>query len=212
VSELAVAAFAAETDAHLLDAPRTARFKSFCARFDEGAYLSTLAAAGLRWIARRDPTFPGPLRAIHDRACAALPGSTCSCVRRWRSSAPARASLRHRVATSRRGSGEASRCEGWRGASTQPRGALKQAIRSRARLWRRRDYPRPRARSANHGDGADPLGYPPASSRAAALPARNRIVETRANVVVEAREPGGAHHRRRARRRPGGLVPASRRT
>jgi len=93
MSELAVAVFAADTDAHLLDAPRTARFASFCRRFDEPAYLRTLAAAGLRWIARDHPAFPSRLRAIHDPP----PGlfvrgnasSICSIARRSRSSAPA---------------------------------------------------------------------------------------------------------------------------
>jgi DNA processing protein len=66
VSELAVAAFAAETGAHLLAAPRGARFAAFCDAFDEAAYRARLTSTGLQWIARSDPLFPDRLRAIHD--------------------------------------------------------------------------------------------------------------------------------------------------
>jgi len=66
VSELAVAAFAAQTGAHTPDAPRTARFSAFCARFDERAYLTRLAARELRFVARSAHDFPPLLRAIHD--------------------------------------------------------------------------------------------------------------------------------------------------
>ena len=66
MSELAVAAFAAETGAHLLEPPREPRFAAFCRRFDEGAYLAGLGAAGLSWVGRSDQRFPARLRAIHD--------------------------------------------------------------------------------------------------------------------------------------------------
>ena len=66
MSELATAVFAAHTDAHLLDAPRSARFASFRATFDEAAFLRRLAGQGLRWLARSDPAFPARLRSIHD--------------------------------------------------------------------------------------------------------------------------------------------------
>jgi DNA processing protein len=66
VSELAVAVFAAESSAHLLDAPRTARFASFLRTFDERSYREGLARRGLRWLARGDPAFPSRLRSIHD--------------------------------------------------------------------------------------------------------------------------------------------------
>jgi DNA processing protein len=66
VSELAVAAFAAASGAHLLDAPRTRRFEEFRRRFDEKAFRRELAASGLRWVARSDRTFPPLLGAIHD--------------------------------------------------------------------------------------------------------------------------------------------------
>ncbi len=69
MSELAVAAFAAENGSHLLGAPRTARFAAFAAAFDERAYRERLAAAGLRWVARGDAGFPSRLRSIHDPPC-----------------------------------------------------------------------------------------------------------------------------------------------
>ena len=66
MSELATAAFAAHTDAHVLEAPRSARFAAFQAVFDEADYLRKLAARGYRWVARSDPAFPHLLRSIHD--------------------------------------------------------------------------------------------------------------------------------------------------
>ena len=46
MSELATAVFAAQTDAHLLDAPRSSRFASFCATFDTIPQKTSRAAAG----------------------------------------------------------------------------------------------------------------------------------------------------------------------
>ena len=66
MSELALAAFAAETSAHVVDTPRGARFAAFRARFDEAAFLRRLAESDLRWLARSDPEFPPLLRGIHD--------------------------------------------------------------------------------------------------------------------------------------------------
>jgi DNA processing protein len=66
MSELATAVFAAQTDAHLLDAPRSARFATFRATFDEPAFLRQLTEGGYRWLARSDPAFPARLRSIHD--------------------------------------------------------------------------------------------------------------------------------------------------
>jgi DNA processing protein len=66
MSELAVAAFAAETGVHLLDEPRSLRFQRFRAAFDEAAFLRDLAGRGLRWVPRRHPQFPARLRTIHD--------------------------------------------------------------------------------------------------------------------------------------------------
>ncbi|HEV7640160.1 MAG TPA: DNA-processing protein DprA [Gaiellaceae bacterium] len=66
MSELATAVFAAQTDAHLVDAPRSARFASFKATFDEPEFLRDLTARGYRWLARSDPAFPACLHSIHD--------------------------------------------------------------------------------------------------------------------------------------------------
>jgi len=66
VTELALAAFAAETGSHIVNAPRSARYAAFARRFDEAHYLGALRERGLRWLARSDPTFPPLLGAIHD--------------------------------------------------------------------------------------------------------------------------------------------------
>ena len=66
MSELALAAFASERGEHLVATPRCARFAAFRRTFDERAYVERLAAHGLRWLPRSDPSFPPLLRAIHD--------------------------------------------------------------------------------------------------------------------------------------------------
>jgi DNA processing protein len=66
VNELALAAFAAATDAHLVGEPRTVRFAAFRERFDARAELERLAQLGLRFLPRSDGRFPALLRAIHD--------------------------------------------------------------------------------------------------------------------------------------------------
>ncbi len=66
MSELAVAAFAAETGSHLLEAPRSTRFARFMCDFDEAAYRRQLDQRGFRWLARTDPAFPPRLAAVHD--------------------------------------------------------------------------------------------------------------------------------------------------
>jgi DNA processing protein len=67
VSDLAVAAFAAETNRHLVREPRgDPVFRAFARTFDEGAYLGRLREEGVRWLPRTDPDFPPLLGAIHD--------------------------------------------------------------------------------------------------------------------------------------------------
>jgi DNA processing protein len=66
MSELAVALFAASTDSHLLEAPRSLRFERFRSTFDEARFRAELAARGLRWVARNERGFPARLRSIHD--------------------------------------------------------------------------------------------------------------------------------------------------
>ena len=66
VSELALAAFAAETGGHVVSEPREARFRRFRSAFDERAFRERLAAAGVRWLARSDRAFPSALGSIFD--------------------------------------------------------------------------------------------------------------------------------------------------
>lgn len=66
MNELALATFAAASDAHLVGEPRSARFAAFKARFDARAELARLAGLGFRFLARSDLAFPPLLRAIHD--------------------------------------------------------------------------------------------------------------------------------------------------
>jgi len=66
MTELALAAFAAETDAHVVSRPRSARFARFATAFDEGEYRRELDRRGLRFLARSDARFPALLAAIHD--------------------------------------------------------------------------------------------------------------------------------------------------
>jgi len=66
VSELALAAFAAETGSHVVRAPRDRAFRVFARRFDEDAYLARLRGDGVQWVARSAPEFPSLLHAIHD--------------------------------------------------------------------------------------------------------------------------------------------------
>ena len=66
MSELALAAFAAHTDSHLVDIPRTDRFARFRREFDERSYFAGLEARGIRWLPRSSPAFPTALGAIFD--------------------------------------------------------------------------------------------------------------------------------------------------
>jgi DNA processing protein len=66
VSELALAAFAAERGAHLIREPRDRAYVAFKRSFDVAGFLAGLAAAGVRWLTRSDSAFPPLLRAIHD--------------------------------------------------------------------------------------------------------------------------------------------------
>jgi len=66
MNELALAAFAAHTDSHLVNAPRGERFAKFERAFDQRAYLADLDRRGIRWVARSSPRFPSALGAIFD--------------------------------------------------------------------------------------------------------------------------------------------------
>jgi DNA processing protein len=65
VSELALAAYAAESGRHLLSTGDRA-FARFARSFDESRFRSRLAAHGLRWVGRPETGYPSSLAAIFD--------------------------------------------------------------------------------------------------------------------------------------------------
>jgi DNA processing protein len=208
VSELAVAAFAAASGAHLLDEPRTRRFEQFRQAFDEEGFRRDLDARGLRWVGRSDRQFPPLLRAIHDpppglfvrgareldllaqpsvaivgaRACSAYGASVATGLGRELAAAGVLV-----VSGLARGVDAAAH-----------RGALESGTTFAVLgCGIDRDYPRAHtvlaAEVAARGllVSEYPPGVEPAPWR---FPARNRIVAglTQATVVVEARERSGA--------------------
>jgi DNA processing protein len=210
VNELALAAYAAACDAHAVDREsRTSRFAAFAATFDEQAYRSSLANAGISWLARSDPAFPPLLAAIHDpppglflrgTATADLLTSPAVAVVGARScsdyGAHVARSLARELATA--GvvvvSGLARGIDGW-----AHRGALDASGPTIAVLGCGVDRDYPRAHSALAAriveTGLIVSEYPPGIAPAPwRFPARNRIVAglARATVVVEARERSGA--------------------
>jgi DNA processing protein len=66
MSDLALAAFAAETDSHVVAEPRERRFRRFERDFDAGGFLRSLGAKGLRFVGRSDEPFPRLLSELHD--------------------------------------------------------------------------------------------------------------------------------------------------
>ena len=66
MSDLALAAFAAETSGHVVEEPRERRFERFVRSFDEPGYRAALAARGLRFVGRREAAYPPLLRELHD--------------------------------------------------------------------------------------------------------------------------------------------------
>lgn len=208
MSELAVAAFAAETNAHLLAAPRDPRFAAFCRAFDEVAYRERLAASGLRWVARSDDAFPRQLRAIHDpplglfvRGTGAL--SMLECPSAAVVGARACSAYGAEVATTL---GRELTAAGVLVVSGLARGVDAAAHRGALDAGTTvavlgcgidRDYPRAHAHLASRiaAEGLIVSEYAPGVEPAPwRFPARNRIVAglARVTVVVEARERSGA--------------------
>ncbi len=209
MSELAVAAFAAETGAHLVDAPRSRRFERFAAAFDERGYLDRLARRGLRFVPRSSPAFPAGLRAIFDppvglflrgagdvelleRPSVAIVGA--------RSCSPYGARVARMLAGELAGAGLVVVSGMARGVDGEAhRGALTAGGPTVAVLGCGidRDYPSRHAELARRIEAGGLLvseyapGVEPAPWR---FPARNRIIAglTAATVVVEARERSGA--------------------
>jgi DNA processing protein len=208
MSELALAAFAAETGGHVVgERPGFARFRR---RFDARAFEASLRERGLRFVARSAVAFPPLLRAIHDppvglfvrgdaplellaqpcvgvvgaRACSAY-GST---VARSLSRELAAAGLVVVSGMARGVDGEAHR------------GALDGGGKTIAVLGCGvdRDYPAAHAELARRivaGGGLVVAEYAPGVEPAPwRFPARNRIIAglAAATIVVEARERSGA--------------------
>jgi DNA processing protein len=66
VSDLALATFAAATESHLVEAPRSARFAAFRAGFNEQHERRRLSERGIGFVGRSEAAFPPLLAAIHD--------------------------------------------------------------------------------------------------------------------------------------------------
>jgi DNA processing protein len=213
VSELAVAAFAAATESHLLDEPRGRRFERFRRSFDEAAFRRDLGARGFRWVARSDRDFPQLLGSIHDpppglfirgdgaldrlrqpsvavvgaRACSAY--GTAVATELGRELAAAGLLV---VSGLARGIDAAAHRGALAGSAHTAGGTI--AVLG---CGIDRDYPRAHAQLALEvaERGLIVSEYPPGVEPAPwRFPARNRIVAglARATVVVEARERSGA--------------------
>jgi DNA processing protein len=215
VSELAVAAFAAATESHMLDEPRGRRFERFKGSFDEAAFRRDLEARGFRWVARSDRAFPPLLGSIHDPPPGLFVRGESPLDRLGRPSVAivgARACSAYGAAVATE-LGRALAAAGVlvvsglaRGIDAAAhRGALAGATESAAAggtvavlgCGIDRDYPRAHAQLALEvaQRGLIVSEYPPGVEPAPwRFPARNRIVAglTRATVVVEARERSGA--------------------
>ena len=208
MNELATTVFAAQSSAHLLDAPRTARFAAFLRGFDEAAYRHDLARRGFRWVPRGDPAFPSRLQSIHDpppglflrgdapiellerpsiavvgaRACSSYGSTVATSLGRELAAAGVvvvSGLARGIDAAAHRGALEAGTTVAVLGCGID------------------RDYPRAHAPLAAQiaATGLILSEYPPGVEPAPwRFPARNRIVAglARATVVVEARERSGA--------------------
>lgn len=66
MSELALAAFAAETGGHVVHEPREHRFERFRRDFDAARYQASLAERGFRFVGRSEPSYPPLVRELHD--------------------------------------------------------------------------------------------------------------------------------------------------
>jgi DNA processing protein len=209
VSDLVLAAYAAETGTHVLAEPTDRRYARFRGRFDEAGFRRRLAAQGVRWLGRSDPSFPSSLHSIFDppvglfvrgdgafelldRPAVAIVGArACSAygshVARTFGRELAAAGLLVVSGLARGVDGEAHR------------GALDAGGKTVAVLGCGvdRDYPAAHAELARRicADGLVVSEYAPGVEPAPwRFPARNRIVAglAQATVVVEAREKSGA--------------------
>jgi DNA processing protein len=209
VSDLAVAAFAAETNRHLVREPRGDRaFRAFARAFDELTYLARLGQAGVRWLPRSDPEFPPLLGAIHDPPPGLFVRGTGSEVLRRptvavvgaRACSPYGAQVARMVGRELAAAGLAVVSGLARGVDGEAhRGALEAGGTTVAVLGCGidRDYPAAHAElgSRIRASGLAVSEYAPGVEPAPwRFPARNRIIAglSAVTVVVEARERSGA--------------------
>jgi DNA processing protein len=66
MSDLALAAFAAETGGHVVTEPKELRFERFKRSFDSERFRASLKAEGFGFVGRSEPRFPRLLRELHD--------------------------------------------------------------------------------------------------------------------------------------------------
>ncbi len=209
MSDLVLAAFAAETGGHVVSEPKGSRYERFRRAFDEDAFRERLVARGIRWVGRSEAAFPSALRSIFDpppglfvrgeaplevleRPAVAVVGArACSAygshVARTFGRELAAAGLVVVSGMARGIDGEVHR------------GALEAGGATVAVLGCGvdRDYPAAHAELARRicRDGLIVSEYPPGVEPAPwRFPARNRIVAglAQATAVVEARERSGA--------------------
>jgi DNA processing protein len=209
VSELALAAFAAERGAHLIREPRNPAYWAFTRTFDEAGYLTGLTAKGIQWLARSDARFPALLHAIHDppaglfvRGAAGvdLLGRAAVGIVGARSCSPYGAQVARMLGRELAAAGLAVVSGLARGIDGEAhRGALEAGGTTVAVLGCGidRDYPASHAQLAAgiRATGLAVSEYAPGVEPAPwRFPARNRIIAglCAATVVVEARERSGA--------------------
>ena len=208
-TELALAAFAAETGEHVVSEPRDARYARFVERFDEAAFTQRLAASGIRWLARSDPAFPLGLRSLFDpppglflrgTAEARLLDVPAVAIVGARACSAYGAHVARAFGRELAGAGLVVVSGMARGVDGEAhRGALDSGGATIAVLGCGidRDYPAAHAELARRiaANGLIVSEYPPGVEPAPwRFPARNRIVAglAQATVVVEARERSGA--------------------
>ena len=209
MSELALAAFAAETGEHVVSEPKSARFERFRKRFDEAAFRARLAARGIRWIARSEPSFPTALRSIFDPppglflrgdAAVELLDRPAVAIVGARACSAYGAHVARTFGRELAGAGLVVVSGMARGVDGEVhRGALEAGGATVAVLGCGvdRDYPAAHADLARRiaAEGLVVSEYPPGVEPAPwRFPARNRIIAglAQATVVVEARERSGA--------------------
>jgi DNA processing protein len=210
MSDLALAAFAAETGAHVVRPPRSdGRWRAFLRGFDPASFRAGLRDRGLRWLGRSEPGFPPLLAAIHDpppglfvRGAGAteLLTRTAVAVVGARSCSPYGSQVARSCGRELAAAGLVVISGLARGVDGEAhRGALEAGGVTLAVLGCGvdRDYPASHRELAarvcerglivsEYGPGVEPAPW--------RFPARNRIVAglARATVVVEARERSGA--------------------